>query len=120
MHQPYRVQPLSFDFPSQFKKFEPVCETNELDKGKQQEVVNAYDNSIVFTDYVTANLIDILSANTKFDTALMFISDHGESLGRVGSTCTGPITRWLRTSKPSCRCRCLTRSRRMKSSTRAV
>ena len=71
-------------YPSQFKKFEPVCETNELDKCKQQEVINAYDNSILYTDYVTAGLIDILAANTKFDTALMYVSDHGESLGEGG------------------------------------
>ncbi|MBH3389287.1 phosphoethanolamine--lipid A transferase [Pseudomonas putida] len=71
-------------YPSQFKKFAPVCETNELDKCKQEEVVNAYDNSILYTDYVTANLIDILAANTKFDTALMYVSDHGESLGEGG------------------------------------
>lgn len=71
-------------YPPQFKKFEPVCETNELDKCQQQEVVNAYDNSILYTDYVTAGLIDILAANTKFDTALMYVSDHGESLGESG------------------------------------
>jgi len=71
-------------YPPQFKKFEPVCETNELDKCKQQEVINAYDNSILYTDYVTAGLIDILAANSKFDTALMYVSDHGESLGEGG------------------------------------
>ena len=71
-------------YPPQFKKFGPVCETNELDKCKQQEVINAYDNSILYTDYVTAGLIDILAANTKFDTALMYVSDHGESLGEGG------------------------------------
>lgn len=71
-------------YPPQFKKFGPVCETNELDKCKQQEVINAYDNSILYTDYVTAGLIDILAANNKFDTALMYVSDHGESLGEAG------------------------------------
>ncbi|MCI1021458.1 phosphoethanolamine--lipid A transferase [Pseudomonas putida] len=71
-------------YPTQFKKFGPVCETNELDKCEQQEVINAYDNSILYTDYVTAGLIDILAANNKFDTALMYVSDHGESLGEGG------------------------------------
>ena len=71
-------------YPSQFRKFEPVCETNELDKCKQQEVINAYDHSILYTDYVTSALIDILAANTRFDTALMYVSDHGESLGEGG------------------------------------
>ncbi|MDZ4020599.1 phosphoethanolamine transferase [Pseudomonas sichuanensis] len=71
-------------YPSKFRKFEPVCETNELDKCKQQEVVNAYDNSILYTDYVTSGVIDILASNTKFDTALLYVSDHGESLGEGG------------------------------------
>lgn len=71
-------------YPPQFKKFGPICETNELDRCKQQEVINAYDNSILYTDYVTAGLIDILAANSKFDTALMYVSDHGESLGEGG------------------------------------
>lgn len=71
-------------YPTQFEKFGPVCETNELDKCEQQEVINAYDNSILYTDYVTAGLIDILAANSKFDTALMYVSDHGESLGEGG------------------------------------
>lgn len=44
--------------PSQFEKFAPVCETNELDKCKQEEVVNAYDNSILYTDYLGGNLCD--------------------------------------------------------------
>ena len=47
-------------------------------------MLNAYDNSILYTDYVTAGLIDILAANTKFDTGLLYVSDHGESLGEGG------------------------------------
>ena len=51
----------------------------------KEEVVNAYDNSIVYTDHVLATLIDRLQANAgRFDSLLLYASDHGESLGEQG------------------------------------
>jgi lipid A ethanolaminephosphotransferase len=68
--------------PAAFQRFKPTCETSELRKCSVQEVVNSYDNSIVYTDHVVAQTIAFLkSQSARFDTALLYVSDHGESLG---------------------------------------
>ncbi|QLG89628.1 phosphoethanolamine--lipid A transferase [Chitinibacter bivalviorum] len=72
-------------YPPQFEKFKPACNTNQMDKCSQGEIMNSYDNTLLYTDYVLANLIKILEANeTKLDTAMMYVSDHGESIGERG------------------------------------
>jgi lipid A ethanolaminephosphotransferase len=59
-----------------------VCHSNELDRCSQQEVVNAYDNSILYTDHNLAEQIELLkSVSERLDTLLIYVSDHGESLG---------------------------------------
>ena len=70
--------------PAAFKQFGPVCETNELAQCSRAAIVAAYDNTILYTDYVLSKTIAILasaSANDEVDTAFMYFSDHGESLG---------------------------------------
>jgi lipid A ethanolaminephosphotransferase len=72
-------------YPQRFKVFGPVCETKELAKCSRESIVAAYDNSILYTDYVLSRAIDILaqaSLDDKVDTALVYFSDHGESLGK--------------------------------------
>jgi len=72
-------------YPSQFEVFKPACRSNELQRCSAQEVVNAYDNSILYTDHVLAQQIDLLQANaSRFDSLLVYASDHGESLGEQG------------------------------------
>ncbi len=69
-------------YPNSFEKFKPVCTTSELQQCSQEEIVNAYDNTILYTDYVLAKVIDFLQNNSnKFDTGMLYVSDHGESLG---------------------------------------
>jgi lipid A ethanolaminephosphotransferase len=69
-------------YPSRFEKFTPVCTSNALNQCSEQSIVNAYDNTLVYTDYVLSNLIDLLRKNQdKVDTAMLYIADHGESLG---------------------------------------
>ncbi|MCB0746124.1 MAG: phosphoethanolamine--lipid A transferase EptA [Ignavibacteriae bacterium] len=68
-------------YPKQFEKFTPVCKSVELADCTQQELINAYDNTIVYTDYLLATLIDQLKQLNGYNTCMMFISDHGESLG---------------------------------------
>ncbi len=68
-------------YPQQFEKFLPVCKTVELAKCSQEELINAYDNTIVYTDYILATLIDDLKQLNEYNSAMIFISDHGESLG---------------------------------------
>jgi lipid A ethanolaminephosphotransferase len=68
--------------PAGFEPFTPVCRSNELSQCSRDSIVNAYDNTVRYTDHVLASLIGILQANQgKVDTGLFYLSDHGESLG---------------------------------------
>jgi lipid A ethanolaminephosphotransferase len=72
-------------YPAEFRRFTPDCATAELRKCTVEEVVNAYDNAILYTDHVLAGLIDTLSRDPeRLDAAMMYVSDHGESLGEKG------------------------------------
>ena len=68
-------------YPSQFEKFTPVCKSVELADCTQEELINAYDNTIVYTDYILATLIEELKQLPEYHSSMIFISDHGESLG---------------------------------------
>lgn len=68
-------------YPEQFNVFTPVCKSVELAKCSQEELINAYDNTIVYTDYILATLIEELKQLKDYKTSMIFISDHGESLG---------------------------------------
>ncbi|GAB4226330.1 MAG: phosphoethanolamine--lipid A transferase [Methyloligellaceae bacterium] len=72
-------------YPPAFEKFTPVCRTSELSKCSTAEIVNAYDNAILYTDYFLSRAIALLKQNdSRFETALFYVSDHGESLGENG------------------------------------
>jgi len=69
-------------YPDEFKKFKPICETNQLNDCSQEEIINVYDNTILYTDYFLDNVIGFLKKyDTEYKTAMLYISDHGESLG---------------------------------------
>lgn len=71
--------------PEAAKAFEPECRSADLGSCSREEVVNAYDNSIRETDRVLAGLIRRLEARSaRLDSALLYVSDHGESLGESG------------------------------------
>lgn len=68
--------------PAQRKPFLPECTTNVLRECDPAALVNAYDNSIAYTDEVLGQAIGWLQRQTVgFDPALLYVSDHGESLG---------------------------------------
>lgn len=72
-------------YPKDFERFTPVCQTNDLAQCSQEEINNAYDNAILYTDYFLAKVIDFLqSYDDSFETAMFYVSDHGESLGEHG------------------------------------
>lgn len=72
-------------YPKDFEKFTPVCKTNELGKCTNEEIGNAYDNAILYTDYFLSNVIKFLEKyDHDYETAMLFVSDHGESLGEYG------------------------------------
>lgn len=83
MHQMGSHGPAYFKrTPAEFKKFTPECTDTSLSQCDQQQVINAYDNTIVFTDYFLSQIIDWLKTQEKTSTtALLYVSDHGESLG---------------------------------------
>lgn len=72
-------------YPAEFKKFTPTCDTNEIQSCTQQQLTNTYDNTILYVDYVVDKAIKLLqSKQDKFTTSLIYLSDHGESLGENG------------------------------------
>lgn len=66
------------------EKFTPVCRNDEVSKCTQDEFINAYDNTIVYTDYFLHETIDLLKSLENTQSMLVYISDHGESLGEGG------------------------------------
>jgi lipid A ethanolaminephosphotransferase len=72
-------------YPKEFEHFTPVCKTNELSNCSKQEIDNAYDNAIRYTDYFLSQVIALLSQYDKsHEVAMLYVSDHGESLGEYG------------------------------------
>ncbi|WP_445936886.1 phosphoethanolamine transferase [Pseudomonas sp.] len=72
-------------YPAAFERFTPVCKNVQLDRCDTTSIVNAYDNSLLYTDHVLAATIDLLHNNAaRLDTAMLYMSDHGESLGELG------------------------------------
>ncbi len=69
-------------YPKAFEEYKPVCMTNELSKCDDQSVINGYDNAIRYTDYFLDNIIETLKPYQQdYDVVMVYISDHGESLG---------------------------------------
>lgn len=72
-------------YPKSFEKFTPVCATNQVEQCSVEEIGNAYDNCILYTDYFLSKTIDLLKQNAaRFEAAMIYVSDHGESLGEKG------------------------------------
>ena len=71
--------------PATRKPFQPECRSHALQDCATAELVNAYDNSIAYTDHVLAGAIDWLARQQeRYDPMLLYVSDHGESLGEDG------------------------------------
>lgn len=72
-------------YPEKFKRYVPDCNRPDVENCTAEEVINAYDNSILYTDYVISKLIEqMLEYKEQYNVSLMYISDHGESLGEGG------------------------------------
>ena len=86
LHQMGNHGPAYFKrYPPAFEKFKPACKESDLSLCSREEIVNAYDNAILYTDHFLAKAIDLLQKNdSRFETALFYVSDHGESLGENG------------------------------------
>lgn len=72
-------------YPASFEKFQPACRSNQLQHCTAAEITNAYDNTLVYTDHLLARQIALLqNAASRLDGLLIYVSDHGESLGENG------------------------------------
>lgn len=70
--------------PQEFQRFKPSCDTNAIQSCTRQQLVNVYDNSIVYTDHVLNQVIELLKKQSNYRTGFWYVSDHGESTGESG------------------------------------
>ncbi|WP_269531099.1 phosphoethanolamine transferase [Chitinimonas sp. BJYL2] len=85
LHQMGNHGPAYFKrYPLAQRAFAPTCDTAELGACSQAQIVNSYDNAIRYTDHFLARTVDMLQQQTSHDAAMIYISDHGESLGEGG------------------------------------
>ncbi|QIQ21931.1 phosphoethanolamine transferase EptA [Zophobihabitans entericus] len=72
-------------YPDEFKRFTPTCDTNEINNCDEQSLVNTYDNTIVYVDYIVNKTIEFAKQyQDEYNVVVMYMSDHGESLGENG------------------------------------
>jgi len=83
MHQLGNHGPSYFRrYPPRFAQFTPACGEDDLQRCAKAHIVNAYDNALLYTDELLATLIKRLAAqSSRVDSAVVYVSDHGESLG---------------------------------------
>ncbi len=71
-------------YPAEYRRFTPTCDTNEINKCSNQELVNTYDNGILYIDQFIDKVITKLEQRNNVESAVLYVSDHGESLGENG------------------------------------
>jgi len=72
-------------YPEAFRRFQPECRSADFSDCTKEEIVNAYDNTIAYTDHILASVIDRLEKQQdRLDVSMLYMSDHGESLGELG------------------------------------
>lgn len=72
-------------YPEPFERFKPVCKTNQLNECSLEEIGNTYDNGILYTDNFLHEVVELLKEyEDRYETAMFYVSDHGESLGESG------------------------------------
>lgn len=72
-------------YPDAYRRFKPDCRTPDVADCSAEEIVNAYDNTIAYTDHFLSTIIDALKAREgRLDGTMIYMSDHGESLGENG------------------------------------
>ncbi|MCU4675339.1 phosphoethanolamine--lipid A transferase [Catenovulum sp. 2E275] len=71
-------------YPKRFNVFTPDCARSDIQNCSPTQLINTYDNTLLYTDYVLAQIIKLLKQNLADQVSLLYISDHGESLGENG------------------------------------
>lgn len=70
--------------PTEYQSFKPSCDSNAIQGCSREQLVNVYDNSIVYTDHVLNGMIELLKKQSNYRTGFWYVSDHGESTGESG------------------------------------
>lgn len=71
-------------YPEAFRHFTPTCDSADLSQCSRQQIVNSYDNAILYNDQLLSGLTDYLDQQQGFAASMIYVSDHGESLGENG------------------------------------
>ena len=71
-------------YPDEAETFTPACNSAAFADCTTDQIVNAYDNSIRYTDHILAESIRLMAGQDRVIPAMIFMSDHGESLGEGG------------------------------------
>lgn len=67
-----------------YQHFKPFCNSNAIQGCPRDQLINVYDNSILYTDHVLAQIIRTLQQYPQYQSAFWYLSDHGESTGESG------------------------------------
>jgi lipid A ethanolaminephosphotransferase len=70
-------------YPDAHRLYAPDCPRSDIQNCSSQELINTYDNTIAYSDYINSKIIELADA-THFDATVVYVSDHGESLGDGG------------------------------------
>jgi len=86
LHQLGSHGPTYFErYPGDARVFTPTCDSNQIQKCTNAALINTYDNTLVYTDRMLGKTIDLLQSHAEErDVAMIYVSDHGESLGERG------------------------------------
>lgn len=68
----------------EYRRFTPTCDTNEIQKCTNEQLVNTYNNGILYIDQFLDKVIQKVDAYSELESAVYYLSDHGESLGENG------------------------------------
>jgi lipid A ethanolaminephosphotransferase len=72
-------------YPAQFRRFQPECALDAVQRCDRASIVNAYDNTVLYSDHVLAQAIGLLARHAHHvEPTFLYVSDHGESLGEDG------------------------------------
>lgn len=71
-------------YPDAYRRFVPTCDSSDLGRCTQEQIVNSYDNALLYTDHFLAQTIERLKKQGSHEAAMLYVSDHGESLGEKG------------------------------------
>lgn len=71
-------------YPKAFERFTPTCNSNALQSCTPSQITNTYDNTIAYTDHILAKIIQTMAQDSRYSSALLYVSDHGESTGEHG------------------------------------